>query len=414
MNLRKSFYTASFVAALVGLPATAMAAGFQNSSQSATAAAMGSSAVGNPDEPNASFYNPASMGLSEGLKVYIGDTILLPRSSYEPAGGGEKVSTEARLFPPPNAHLSYDNIADSGVSAGIGMTFSYGLGITWPDDWVGRTSIQSQDLQTVNINPNVAYRIPGLDLSVAAGAQIVHGSVTLKKSVAIGPDQFVDAHIGGTGFGFGGVAAVMYQPLKELTIGLQYRSRVKLDLEGDAHFEGEENTPFYTTFRDNPGSTEITLPDTIALGFGYQLDKLFLHAEVDYTMWRTYDKIVLTLDTDGDPDALAQLPPIEGNWDDAFAFRVGAQYDVTDAFAVRLGGNYDMTPIPDETVNPSLPGNDRISGSVGVGYSYESFRADAAYSIVHALPREIANGRGPSGTYSTDANIFALSLGYGF
>src|SRR5690554_423751 len=231
MKLRKSLYSVSFAAALVGLPATAMAAGFQNSAQSATAMSMGSGGAGNPNEPNASFYNPASMGFHEGLKVYIGDTILLPASYYEPAGGGEKTETKSRLFTPPNAHISYDNIADSGVSAGVGMTFSYGLGITWPDDWVGRTTIVSQDLQTININPNVAYKIPGVDLSVAAGAQIIHGSVDLKKSVALGGDQFVEAHIGGSGFGFGGVAAVMYQPLKELTIGAQYRSRVTLDLD---------------------------------------------------------------------------------------------------------------------------------------------------------------------------------------
>lgn len=414
MKFKTTLYSVSFAAALVGLPATAMAAGFQNSAQSATATGMGAGAVANPNEPNASFYNPASMGFHEGLKIYVGDTILLPKSTYEPAGGGETVSTKSQVFPPPNAHISYDNIAESGVSAGVGLTFSYGLGIAWPDDWVGRTNIQSQDLQTININPNVAYKIPGLDLSLAAGAQIINGSVDLKKSTAIGGGEFVDAHIGGSGWGFGGVAAVMYQPLKELTIGVQYRSRVKLDLEGDAHFEGEENTPFYTTFRDNPGTTDITLPDSIALGFGYQLDKLFLHAEVDYTLWQTYDEIVLKLDTGDDETALDELPPIVNDWEAAFAFRLGAQYDVTDSFAVRMGGNYDMSPIPDDTVNASLPGNDRISGSLGVGYTYQSFRVDAAYSLVHAMEREIANGRAPSGAYGTDANIFALNLGYGF
>lgn len=413
MKLRKSLYSVSFAAALVGLPATAMAAGFQNSAQSATAMSMGSGGAGNPNEPNASFYNPASMGFHEGLKIYLGDTILLPASYYEPAGGGEKTETVSQVFPPPNAHISYDNIADSGVSAGVGMTFSYGLGIAWPDDWVGRTTIVSQDLQTININPNVAYKIPGVDLSVAAGAQIIHGSVDLKRSVALGGDQFVEAHIGGSGFGFGGVAAVMYQPLKELTIGAQYRSRVKLDLEGDAHFSGEETTAFYRTFRDNPGTTDITLPDTIALGFGYQLDKLFLHAEVDYTFWSTYDQIDLNIDTGGDPEALSELT-IVNDWENSFTFRLGAQYDVTDSFAVRLGGNYDMTPIPDSTVNASLPGNDRISGSIGVGYTYQSFRVDAGYSLVHAMAREITNDRTPAGTYGTDANIFALNVGYGF
>lgn len=412
MKFSKSLYVPVIAAGLLMLPATALGAGFQNSGQSATATSMGYSGVANPDEPNSSFYNPASMGLGEGLKLYLGDTIIMPSTSWTPADGGEQVPTKSQIFPPPNGHLSYENIADSGVSAGVGVTFPYGLGIAWPDDWAGRTAVRSQDLQTTNVNPNVAYKIAD-GLSVAAGGQIVFSSVEFHQSIATGDDQFVEAHLGAAGMGFGGVAAAMYQPLEELTLGLQYRSRVKIDYEGDVHFDGEEDGALYRTFRDNPATASITLPDSFALGVGYELGELFVTAEANYTMWQTYDVVEVEVDTGGDEDAIDGFE-IVSNWEDAMAFRLGAQYDVMENLPVRMGLAYDMTPIPDETVNPSLPGNDRLVGSLGFGYTWEGLRTDVAYSLVHALERDIDNDRAPHGAYNTTANIVAINLGYGY
>ncbi len=399
---------------LLTLPATAFGAGFQNSGQSATSTAMGYAGVANPNEPNASFYNPASMSLNDGLKLYLGDTILFPSTTYTPSDGGETVSTKAQTFPPPNAHLSYNNINDTGLSVGAGLTFSYGLGIAWPDDWDGRTNIKSQDLQTANVNPNVSYKIPGVDLSVAAGAQLIFASVDFQQSLALGNGEFVEAHLGGAGFGVGGVFAAMYQPLEELTLGLQYRSRVGLDFsDASVHFDEDEDTSFNRTFRDNPATTSMTLPDLVALGAGYQLDKLFLTFDVNYTMWETYDELEVDIDTGDDEEAIDSFT-IENNWENAFAFRLGGEYEVVEDVPVRLGVAYDMTPIPDETVNASLPGNDRMVGTLGVGYTWNGLRTDVAYSLVKALERDIDNDRAPNGTYNTTANIIAVNVGYGF
>lgn len=399
-------------AGCVTLPSVAFAAGFQNTSQSASANAMANAAVANKNEGNASFYNPAYMTQHEGLRLYIGDTIIAPSSSFEPADGGESVSTEAQIFPPPNLHLQYR--FGENLAAGVGMTFSYGLGIAWPDGWVGRENIISQDLQTANITPVVAYEIPGANLSVAAGAQIIRGTVQLEQDVRLPHDQFVRAQLGGAGFGFGGIAALYWEPTEELSVGFNYRSRADVKFtEGNVHFEGEEDTPLYTTFQDNSGETNILLPDAFALGVGYRLDKLFVEFDVNYTLWETYDKIVLDIDTQGDPRALSELRIIS-NWENAFAFRLGTSYDVTENLPIRFGVAYDRTPIPDETVNASLPGNDRVSAGIGTGYTFKGFRADVGYQFVNALTREIDNDRAPNGDYQTTAHVLGLNLGYGF
>lgn len=415
MKIAKRAATALLAAGLLAVPATAMGAGFQNVGQSATATGMGYIGAANPDEPNASFYNPASLGFRDGFEIYAGDTVIVPVTEFQPEqSGASPIGTEAQVFPPPNAHLAYNNIAGTGASFGLGLTFSYGLGIAWPDEWVGRTNIKSQDLQTANINPNIAYKIPGVDLSLAVGGQFIQSSLEFQQSIQLPDGSFVEAHLGGSGFGMGLTAAAMYQPTKELTLGVNYRSRVTLDFnEGNVHFEGEEDSSFNRTFQDNPASTEMTLPDLITAGAGYQLDKLFLSFEVNYTMWSLYDELVAEIDTGDDPDAIDSFT-IENNWEDSFAFRLGAQYDVTESIPVRLGFAYDMTPIPDETVNASLPGNDRLVGTMGFGYKYQDLRIDLAYSLVQALERDIQNDRAPNGTYSTTAHSFAGNIGYGF
>ncbi|MGM0556209.1 MAG: OmpP1/FadL family transporter [Myxococcota bacterium] len=412
MNTANRISIGLLAAGLLTLPSVAFGAGFQNTSQSASANAMANAAVANEDEGNASFYNPAYMTQNEGLRLYVGDTIIAPSTTYDPEGGGDTISTEAQIFPPPNFHLQYR--FGENLAAGVGMTFSYGLGIAWPDGWVGRENIISQDLQTANITPVVAYEIDSANLSVAAGAQIIRGTVELNQDVALPHDQFVRAQLGGGGFGFGAIAALYYEPTDDISVGFNYRSRATVNFdEGAVHFDGEEDTPLYSTFQDNTGTTEITLPDTFSLGVGYQLSDLYLEFDVNYTLWETYDQIVLDIDNEEDPRALGELR-IVNNWENALAFRLGAKYDVTENLPIRLGVAYDRSPIPDETVNASLPGNDRISGAIGTGYTFAGFRADIGYQLVSAMTRDVQNDRAPNGEYKTTAHVLGINVGYGF
>jgi long-chain fatty acid transport protein len=401
----------------------ARAAGFQNMSQSATANAMGSMGTANPDEPNSSFYNPANMAFRDSFHIYIGNTNLFPSSSWTSPDGTQEAQTQLRYFPPPNLHVGY-TLPDLGVAFGVGVTLPYGLGITWDDNWVGQYAIVSQDLQTLNINPNVAYKIPGLDLSIAAGAQIYRSAVVLKRNIGLSTDgsQKVAAELGGAGGGVGFNAAIMYKPTKMINIGLNYRSGVKLSMEGRAHFEGEEGTPFEQTFTDQAISTELNLPHSVALGIGFNLDKLFIGLDTVYTTWSSYDRVELKFSRPC-PDGASTCEPGEtnpptsvilGNWNDVFAFRLGAQYAVTDDLKARVGFVYDMSPVPEETLAPSLPDNDRIAISAGVGYTIaDMIRADLGYQFVSALEREVVNNPNLPGTYSTTAHVIGINLGYG-
>ncbi len=405
---------------------TVMAAGFQNMSQSATANAMGSMGTANPDEPNASFYNGANLALRDGFEIYLGDTILLPSSTYTPLEGGEEVSTVSQTFPPPNLHLGYARELGKAGSIGLGMgvTLPYGLGIAWPEDWEGRAFIIAQDLQTYNFNPNVSYKVPNVDLALGVGAQIYHSNVRLERDVVLRDDTSVRSVIAGSGQGYGATASLMYKPNKSLSLGLNYRSAVTLDIEGTGSFEGEEGTPFEQTFTDQAGSTSINIPHALTLGVGWTHEKVFVGLDVNYTTWSRYQQVVLEFSepclegsTTCDPSVDATDPPttvITSNWNDAMAFRLGLQYEVVENLKLRTGFVYDMTPVPEQTLSPSLPDSDRAVVSAGVGYTVKGFRGDFGYQFVNAIERRVEDTDNLPGVYKTQAHVFGINLGYGF
>jgi len=234
-------------------------------------------------------------------------------------------------------------------------------------------------------------------------------SIELERAVVLRDDTEIQTSLGGNGIGFGGLAAVVYRPTENITIGANYRSSVKVDYEGRAHFEGQEGTPFEGQFVDGNVNTDLTLPNIVSLGFGWQINRLFLELDLNYTAWRSYDEIVIDFEENRPSDTST----IANNWNDAGAIRFGAEYEVIDKLPVRLGLAYDMTPIPDETVSASLPGNDRAVASVGVGYTFDfGLRLDGAYQLVSAMQRTIENDVAPNGDYKTTAHIVGLNVGY--
>lgn len=418
MKMNKRFFAAGLLGSLLLVPQGAFAAGFANTAQSATSTGLGGVGVANPDEPNTSFYNPAAMTARETFNVYAGPTLIMPTITYDGPGEADDNETVAAILPPPNFHLA---VPFGDMAAGVGVVFPYGLTIQWPDDWAGRNIIRRQKLTTVDINPNFAYAFRSLGLSFAAGVQVVLASVELERTTILRDDTEVDAHIGGNGTGFGATAGVFYQPIDELTLGVNYRSGFKVNFDGRAHFEGEEGTPFEGTFVDQDGGTSITMPHYVTAGIGYSLGELFLEFDFGYTAWSSYDQIALEFSREcqqGDQgctpgqDTNPPTAVIDARWEDSPTFRLGVEYDVMENLPIRVGAAYDMSPVPASTVAPSLPDNHRAVLSIGTGYTIAGFRGDIAYMLVKTQ-REIDNGN-QDGTYNTTASLIAINVGYGF
>ena len=58
----------------------------------------------------------------------------------------------------------------------MGVYSTFGIGITWPNDWEGRESAIKASLETLTFNPTVAVRVHR-QISVAAGFDAVRSVV---------------------------------------------------------------------------------------------------------------------------------------------------------------------------------------------------------------------------------------------
>lgn len=425
----------SFISCGVGF-----GAGFHIHEQGAKAMGMGNAFVAQADDPSALFYNPAGIAFQEGTQASLGVTVIMvPETEFkgstklgnnsassllgvEVTGVDEKARKDT--FFPPNLYITH-SMVDKPFSFGVGFNSIYPLAKRWSSASPFRDEITELALKPFNVQPTLAYRIDQWNLAFAAGIDYTYAQVTLKKSPCA--DTFAltgagapgaaytalgDMDIDGDGDGWGYNFGLLWKPLKKISIGVAYRSEIKLDITGDADFLSFVAGPGVVPYGSFSGkaSTDITLPDTWSFGIAYKPnEKLTLEFDADRFGWSSYDRLAINFDS----NATVPNSNAPKNWNDCWAFRFGVQYSVTDNLDLRAGYAYDNTPQPDATVGPELPDADRNNYTFGIGYKFGKASFDLAYMYVDFKDRTVDNAI-QTGTYKNEAHLFAANLTYGF
>jgi long-chain fatty acid transport protein len=160
--------------ALVG---NAWGSGFQIRENSASAlgnAFAGAAAAS--EDPSIIANNPAGMMGLSGNQVSGDIGIIIPSAVFsgmgltaarQPISGGNG-GDAGGAQPVPAAYALYD--ASPDLKLGLALTAPFGLQTQYESDWVGRYQAIRSDIATININPNVAYRVSDW-LSVGGGRQ---------------------------------------------------------------------------------------------------------------------------------------------------------------------------------------------------------------------------------------------------
>lgn len=366
--------------------------------------ARASAVTADDEEPTAVWYNPANLAYMKGVSASAGGVFITTRSTFSPSGGGADTSTNRGNFFLPE-FFATGRITDR-VAVGMGAFSTFGIGISWPDDWVGRQSAIKASLETLTLNPTVAVLVHP-QVSVAAGFDAVRSVVDFTNGLPaiIGGDVRL---AGGTwGYGFNVGALYKIYP-DRLHVALTYRSRVKLAFDdGRAHFS-PTNPDFAPALPDQGGTAAITLPDIITVGvMGRPRDDLALSFDANVVLWSTYDRININFNSA--PDR-AIVP----NGHDSFTLRGGADWTFPGrcpGLHLRGGLIYDHSAMPASNLGPGLPESDRIDVALGAGYALGHFRGDLGYLLVVFLPVDTAGGtEGPAGKYNTMAHLLGLTL----
>lgn len=396
------------------------AAGFRLPDQDAAAMGMAGAFAGQADDPAAVWYNPAAIVRLDGTQVAAGAVAIYPVLTHENDtvnAGTTDVSKRMVHLP---VQLYGTRRVSENVAFGVGVNSPFGLSTDWDARHSSTRYVSTYTkVVTTEVNPNIAYALDSRT-SLAFGIAYVQMRATLEKVVNVvlpGPVLLGDHNfrLSGQGDGWGFNAAVLHRVSDSTQVGLTYRSRIKVALSGDASLTGGPAAMPAT------GATSITLPDLVQAGVSTRVtDRLTFNADIDYTLWSTYDRIVVT---SGNPlfNAID-----EKQWHDVWCLRAGGEYRLADGVKLRGGYVYDKSPVGSSRFDTTTPDADRQGLTVGAGYAAGSVTVDLAYMYLHFNKRTIDSSLADrdlnpltpdgalNGTYRSLAHIAAVTVGYRF
>jgi len=369
--------------------------------------ALGGTLVGRADDASALFYNPAGITQLPGLQVMGGATAIAPSMKVTTAAGTE--STKDNVWVPPHLYATYQ-FSDK-VWFGLGSFSQFGLGTEFDPNWVGRFNNYEAVIQTLTVNPNIAFKLND-QFSLAAGLDVMWFDLTLKNKVFVGIEE--DQSLEGDSFGYGLNFAMHYKPCPWVALGASYRSQIKQNVQGTAKFSPG------TVLTNADVSGSIMLPDMLFLGAAfYPIEKLSIEVGGVWNGWSSFDELRITYD----PPLLGLVNTVtrEKDWHDTWRIQVGVEYKALDWLDLRAGYVFDEEPIRSDHADYLVPANDRHIFSFGPGFRWNNWTFDLAYGYIHieersftATPTQVAQGIIDSKFHDGRTHLFSLSVGYKF
>ena len=433
-----SFHVVGTVVLSLLIAGIALGGGYQLNEQGARAVGMGGAFAARASDPSAIYFNPAGLGFQTGTNVLAGFNLILPTTTFDGSGIQRAVQTKtnSQVFTPFNVYGSYQ-INDQLV-VGLGIYNPFGLGTQWPDKWgqmitipgspysnlyLGSASSVNASVATYYFNPTIAYKFND-QLSVGLGVSYVYGSVSMSQTnPVITPTGtflggYFKSQLDGTGHGFNVDIGVIYKPIDKLSVGLSYRTTTKIDFSGNATFSNIDlAAPYWAAvsqgYPGGTGTATLPMPGNLYAGVAYQLmQDLTIEGNFQFVQWSSFD--VLKINLSPVVPGGQSVENLQKNWNDAYIFRLGAEYMLDNQCTVRAGVIEDLTPQPASKTEPMLPDADRTDLTIGGGYKIsQNLNVDVAYMLV-LFSKKDATATSLPGTYNSTAHIISLNLGYSF
>jgi long-chain fatty acid transport protein len=436
----------SCLSAISVLPSSVQAAGYAILEQSTEGVGNAfAGAVTGYGDGSSVYFNPAAMTSVDETVATVGGHIIIPYAKFGDQGStvsgapntGFDQNEGGQTGFVPNVYLVHPLNED--LSIGLVYNAPFGLATEYDDGWVGRYQGLKSDLAVQNFGGAVGLEV--IDgLSLGAGLSGYYADAELTNAVdfgtiavgSMGPatagalglmPQANDGFLGVSGNDWGLAwntgAVYSYGEDRRNKIGISYKSKVDLSLDGTADFEVPTEAMVLTssgTFTDSGATADVTLPESITFGLTHWIDKYwaFLY-ESQWTRWSRFDKLEIVYDNPAQPTST-----VEENWENSWRHAVGITHLPAQNLEVRAGIAYDQTPIPNRHHRtPRIPGHDRYWIASGVGYHVNNaVRLDLSYAYLF-VPDAKSASVGPTGdvfqgNWSSNVHIVSASVLYQF
>ncbi|WP_374481138.1 OmpP1/FadL family transporter [Zoogloea sp.] len=419
------------VLSALAFSSSATAAGFQLMEQNGSGlgtAYAGQAAVA--EDASTIYFNPAGMSYLAGTHNFSVVGTLISRStrfsdqgttpmpvinprtgapigSFHPAGGdgGEGGGVHAI----PAIYYAYALAPDWRLGLGIGPTFADET--EYDSTFIGRFSGQKTRIRHININPSVAYRV-NERLSLGAGVNYVDSKIEFTQAT-----PYVGAPLGrlkGDGRAWGYNLGLMYQLDEATRLGVSYRSKVKVDLDGTQTVLG---------LIDRAITASIETPDTLSIALQHKLNERWtLLGDYSWTGWSSLQALEPKVAASG----AAATAPLRYNFKDTWRVGVGATWQYNQDWKLRAGTAFDKNPIPDDTSRTmTVPDADRIwlafgakwavapNTSLDFGYAHlflkDTHTARAVTNTAETVTLQTVRGK-----FENSVDLLSVQLNYAF
>ena len=358
------------------------------------------------------FFNPGGIAfMTNTMDISFGSSFVFANATFRENGSNYSADSDNPITTPAYLYLTYS--ITENLKIGLGAFVPYGSAVKWEDDWRGRFLIQSMLLRNFCFQPTVSYKISD-KLGIGAGFVVSTATVKLTKALNFVENSTVelksDADVA-YGFNIG----LMYKFSDKLSLGIDYRSKIDLEIgAGDATFDFGDNVFYNSLFgKESKFSSDISTPANLDIGLAYKVsDKLLVAIEFDYIFWSTHKTLDFAFT--GKAKALDNQNP--RHYNDSYVIRIGAEYKFSEKMTMRFGSYYDRSPLDKHYFTPSSVNLNSLGLTFGASfYPTEHLTIDISY--IHLSGFEGDRSYKPenfSGSYKSITSIPGIGIQYKF
>ncbi len=231
-------------------------------------------------------------------------------------------------------------------------------------------------------------------------------------------------------FGLSYTAGIQYRVSENTMLGLSFISESKSTLRGETDISIPDSVPGSRFLIDPKAEydvkSNIEWPRTIGIGVSHLINRSHkLSFDMVWFNWASaFDRFDYEL-TDGDNKQLNNIAGAKVNdilpldWDDVFAYRFGYEYffQGESNSVLRFGYVFNENPIPDNTLQPLIPGTLKHNFTLGYSRKFWQIEASVASQFSIGDPESVDNSNIVGGDYensSIKTKVYGLLFGIAY
>jgi long-chain fatty acid transport protein len=411
-------FTAAAVSTVATLSTTSLADGFRNPPESASGIGTVGARYTMVQDASAMAFNPANLAAVDQPSGQASLTWLHSETEFRSLLGTAETIDNGHWLPAVYVAVPLEG---SRYTVGLGINAPFGQSTTWERNGVFRyTAPYFAEVRVLNCNPTLAMKLTD-NVSLGIGANIFYSDLDFRQvgawSMMPGVDPAAadgELQMDADGWGLGANIGVAWHIGGRHSLAASYRSPVEVEYEGHLNLTTVPMPLAMILSTSSDLETDITFPGIAAVGYGCEVtDRLRIGADVEWIAFSQFDSLDVEAGSNAMLVDMLGISSTRSDWDDTWTAGVGAEWDCNNQWTVLAGYIFMESPIPDETLSPTLPGGDQQAGTLGLRRQADHGVLTLAYGYVHNKDRDISNNQNMAynGSYDNEATQ-VLSVSY--